>query len=50
MSFSFNCQNVLKEFKGGPRIVQHCYEGYVLHFKCIIEHWPLIWLAISGFQ
>lgn len=54
ISFSSDCQNVLKKFKGGPRISseerQRCYEGNVLQFKCIIEHWPLLSLAIFGFQ
>jgi len=51
---SFDCQNVLKKFKGVQRIssVERlcCYEGNVLQFKCIIEHWPLLSLTISGFQ
>lgn len=51
---SFDCQNVLKKFKGVQRIwsVEQCccYEGNVLQFKCIIKHWPLLSLAISGFQ
>lgn len=51
---SFDCQNMLKKFKGVQRISsvegRCCYEGNVLQFKCIIEHWPLLLLAISGFQ
>lgn len=37
----FDSQSMLKGANEVGGSLVHCYEGNMLHFQCIIEHWPL---------